>query len=64
MCLQRKNTNLAQNNHSNQDGLGNLLNKMVAWILFLCVAVSAISIAFFPFGRAILDDDRLTENQN
>lgn len=57
MCLQHNNTNLTQNNQSNQDGLGNLLNKMAAWILFLCVAVSAISIAFFSFGRAILDDD-------
>lgn len=57
MCLQQNNTNLAQKNQSNQDGLGNLLNKMAAWILFLCVAVSTISIAFFSFGRAILDDD-------
>lgn len=58
MCFPRSFTRSAQNNQQNQDALGNLLNKMAAWILFICVAVSASSVAFFSFGRAILNEEK------
>lgn len=57
MCFQGNITNSTQNNQPNQDGLGNLLNKMAAWILFICVTASVSSVAFFSFGRAILSED-------
>lgn len=57
MCLQQNITNSTQNSQSNNDTFGHLLNKMAAWILFLCVAVSALSVVMFSYGRAILDEE-------
>ena len=58
MCFNRNKKSLAQDNQRNQEEMGQLLNKMAAWILFLCIVVAAISVAFFSFDRAILDEEK------
>lgn len=58
MCFNRNKKSLAQDNQRNQEEMGQLLNKMAAWILFLFIVVAAVSVAFFSYGRAILDEEK------
>lgn len=58
MCFNRNKKSATQDNQQNQEELGLLLNKMAAWILFICSVVAAVTVAFFSFDRAILDEEK------
>lgn len=58
MCFKRNKKSATQDNQQNQEELGLLLNKMAAWILFLCIVVAAVTVAFFSLDRAILDEEK------
>ena len=58
MCFNRNKKSATQDNQQNQEELGLLLNKMAAWILFLCIVVAAVTVAFFSLDRAILDEEK------
>lgn len=58
MCFKRNKKSATQDNQQNQEELGLLLNKMAAWILFLCIVVAAVTVAFFSLDRAILNEEK------
>lgn len=58
MCSQSKNINPEQSNLSECQKYGYILNRMAAWILFLCVACAVASVGFFAFGKAVLNEEK------
>ena len=41
-----------------RDFFAHFLNKMAAWILFLCVAASLAAVVFFAYGKSIAEEKK------
>lgn len=58
MCFNRSSSSQGNQPLSWRDSFAHFLNKMAAWILFLCVATSLISVVFFAYGKSIAEEEK------
>lgn len=58
MCFNRSSSSQGNQPLSWRDSFAHFLNKMAAWILFLCVVASLISVVFFAYGKSIAEEEK------
>lgn len=58
MCFHRLSSSQGNQPLSWRDSFAHFLNKMAAWILFLCVAASLIAVVFFAYGKSIAEEEK------
>lgn len=51
MCIDKSSSSQGIQPTSWRDSFAHFLNKMAAWILFLCVAASLAAVIIFSYGK-------------
>lgn len=58
MCFCRSSSSQGAQPISWRDSFAHFLNKMAAWILFLCVVTSLTAVVFFTYGKSIIEEEK------
>lgn len=58
MCFNRSSSSQGNQPLSWRDSFAHFLNKMAAWILFLCVAASLAAVIIFSYGKSIVEEKK------
>lgn len=58
MCFHRSSSGHGDQPISWRDSFAQFLNKMAAWVLFLCVAASLVAVVIFAYGKSIVEEDK------
>lgn len=58
MCFNRSSSTQGNQPLSWRESFAHFLNKMAAWILFLCVAASLAAIVIFAYGKSIVKEEK------
>lgn len=58
MCIDKSSSSQGIQPTSWRDSFAHFLNKMAAWILFLCVAGSLAAVIIFSYGKSIIEEEK------
>ena len=58
MCFNISSSSRGNQPLSWRDSFAHFLNKMAAWILFLCVAASLTAVMIFSYGKSIVEEEK------
>lgn len=58
MCFHKSSSSQGNQPLSWRESFAHFLNKMAAWILFLCVAASLTAVVIFAYGKSIVEDEK------
>lgn len=59
MCFNRSSSSQGNQPLSWRDSFAHFLNKMAAWILFLCVTASLTAVIIFAYGKSIVEEEKV-----
>lgn len=58
MCLDKSSSSQGTQPTSRRDSFAHFMNKMAAWVLFLCVAACLVAVVFFAYGKSIAEEEK------